>query len=236
MQIGILECGKPPDRVVERHGDYPAIFARMLARHGFNFKTYSAETLDLPTSVYACDGWLIPGSRLGVYENHGFLPPLQAFIRKAHSAAVPMVGICFGHQVIAKALGGRVEKFQGGWSVGRHVYSFEGLGDLALNAWHQDQVLDAPPGAKTIATSLFCHHAGLAYGDRAWTVQCHPEYSQEILHDMIAARRGTSSIPESQLDTAEMLLSEPLDFDIISAEIARFFKRERRPVQKAAGG
>jgi GMP synthase-like glutamine amidotransferase len=227
MQIGILECGKPPPRVVEHHGAYPQIFANLLSGYGFTFTTWDVEALQFPESVDRCDGWLIPGSRHGVYDPLEFLAPLEAFIRDIYAAGIPMVGICFGHQLIAKALGGQVERFQGGWSVGRHVYAFEGLGDLALNAWHQDQVLEAPAQATTFATSAFCHHAGLRYDDRAWTVQSHPEYSPGILSDMIAARRGASAIPASQLDTAEMQLAAPLDTARITDEIALFFKKDR---------
>lgn len=229
MRIGILECGQPPARVVRAHGAYPEIFARMLGGHGFEFVIYKANEADLPASPASCDGWLIPGSSDGVYEAHAYLPPLEKFLRRVYSESVPMVGICFGHQLIAQALGGQVEKFSGGWSVGRHVYAFEGIGDVALNAWHQDQVLEAPKDARTIATSLFCHHAGLSYGRRAWSVQAHPEFGKEILVDMIAARRGASSIPESQLDTAELLLSEPLDTDLITKEIAGFFLNSSAP-------
>ncbi len=209
--------------MVRHHGAYPEIFARLLMHNGFSFETFQVAGNALPKTVDACDGWLIPGSAHGVYEPHSYLPKLESFIQDAYARNVPMVGVCFGHQAIAKALGGRVEKFSGGWSVGRHIYTFDGLGDLALNAWHQDQVLEAPSGAQTMASSSFCQHAGLCYGSRAWSVQAHPEYSTDILKDMIAARRGASPIPESQLDTAELLLKEPLNDDIILSEIARFF-------------
>lgn len=228
MRIGILECGRPPERVVANHGAYPEIFTRLLEPHGFTFQTWNAEALELPKSPHECDGWLVPGSPHGVYEDHAFLPPLESFLRRVYDAGVPMVGICFGHQLIAKALGGRVEKFQGGWCVGRQVYAFDTLGELALNAWHQDQVVEAPADAETVATSMFCHHAALKYGNRAWTIQSHPEYSPGILCDMIAARRGTSAIPASQLDTAEMQLTSPLDTGRIVEEIADFFQKRNQ--------
>ncbi|MEM9394839.1 MAG: type 1 glutamine amidotransferase [Pseudomonadota bacterium] len=236
MRIGILECGRPPERVVRNHGAYPEIFARLLEGHGFSFQTFNVAELEFPNAADTCEGWLIPGTSHGVYERHAYLPRLEELIRDAYDREIPIVGVCFGHQVVARALGGRVEKFSGGWSVGRHVYTFKSAGDLALNAWHQDQVLEAPDGAETIATSVFCHHAGLKYGHRAWTVQAHPEYSAEILKDMIAARRGASSIPESQLDTAELQLSQSLDEAYIVEEIARFFHHAEKHAKPDCNG
>src|SRR5690606_32956787 len=119
---------------------------------------------------HEAEGWLLTGSRHGVYDGLPFIAPLEAFVRDAYAAGVPLVGVCFGHQLIAQALGGRVEKFDGGWAVGRHSYAFEGVGEVALNAWHQDQVIEAPAGARQVASSEFCKNAALVYGDRAFTV------------------------------------------------------------------
>lgn len=99
-----------------------------------------------PPRSHDADGWLITGSRHGAYEDHAFIPPLEGFIRDAYGAAVPMVSICFGHQIIAQALGGKVEKFNGGWSVGAQDYDF-GDEKLTLNAWHQDQATRSVPKA-----------------------------------------------------------------------------------------
>ena len=75
-----------------------------------------------PTSVSSCDGWIVTGSAFGAYEDHAFIPPLEDFIRANYKADVPMAGICFGHQIMAQALGGKVEKFSGGWGVGYTNY------------------------------------------------------------------------------------------------------------------
>jgi GMP synthase-like glutamine amidotransferase len=87
--------------------------------------------MDFPKDIHDCDGWLITGSRFGAYEDHPFIPPLEDFIRAAYAAHVPVVGICFGHQIIAQAMGGKVEKYAGGWSVGPTEYNF---GDQTYDA------------------------------------------------------------------------------------------------------
>ena len=120
------------------------------------------------------------------------------FIRDSRAKMVPMVGICFGHQIIAQALGGRVEKFDGGWAVGRKEYDTSD-GTMALNAWHQDQVLEPPEGAITTASSDFCAHAALVYPDGIWTVQPHPEFNSELFEAYIATSPSLRAEPRRLL-------------------------------------
>ena len=174
MLIGILQCGHAPDEVRAQHGDFDAMFAALFQGYDFTFQTWNVVDGNFPTTIDAADGWLISGSKHGAYEDHAFIPPLSDLIREIYASARPMVGICFGHQIIAQALGGRVEKFDGGWAIGRHDYSFKGHGDVTLNAWHQDQVIDPPEGSKTVAFTDFCAHAGLTIGDHIYTIQPHP--------------------------------------------------------------
>ncbi|MDA3887591.1 MAG: type 1 glutamine amidotransferase, partial [Allgaiera sp.] len=163
MRIGILQTGEAPEALRGQSGDYPAMFERLLEGHGFTFRTWRVIDMDLPESPEAADGWLITGSRHGAYEDHPWIAPLEDFIRAVHAARVPMVGICFGHQIIAQALGGKVEKFPGGWAVGPQDYDFQGR-KVTLNAWHQDQVTRAPESARQVGSSPFCANAALAYG------------------------------------------------------------------------
>ena len=90
-----------------------------------------------------------------------FIPPLEDFIRDAYAADVPLVGICFGHQIIAQALGGKVEKFKDGWAVGRTTYDWQGE-DVALNAWHQDQVVTRPATLQVVAMQRVLRKCGTA--------------------------------------------------------------------------
>lgn len=229
MDIGILQCGQPPDEVRERHGGYETLYPKLLAGRGLSFQTYDVENMDFPESVDAQDGWLISGSRHGVYESHPFIPPLEAFIREAYRMQVPLVGICFGHQIIAQALGGKVEKFAGGWAVGRQSYYAEALGTVHSNAWHKDQVLQVPDGAETFLSNAFCTHAGLRYGAHAWSMQAHPEFTPDVLSTLIVSRRAVANVPASQLDTAAMQVDQPLDNDRIADAIAAFFLLDRTP-------
>jgi GMP synthase-like glutamine amidotransferase len=233
MLIGILQTGHAPDRLVAQSGTYPDMFRRLLDGRGFSFRTYSVVDMEFPETVHACDGWLITGSRHGVYEDHPFIAPLEAFIRTAYAEAVPVVGICFGHQIIAQALGGRVEKFAGGWAVGPQDYAFGGE-VVRLNAWHQDQVIKAPDSAETIATHPFCTHAALLYGDRALSVQAHPEYGPDFIAGLME-HRGKGVVPDPLMEAARARLDQPLDAIRIADRIAEFFTAPRGQAQVPHG-
>ena len=136
------------------------------------------------------------------------------------------MGICFGHQIIAQAMGGRVEKFAGGWSAGHQVYDFSGA-EIALNAWHQDQVVSVPDGAQVLARSDFCENAALlyggrVYGGRALTIQPHPEFDEDAMTALIAARGP--ELPGDLAAAARAGLAAPNDNDAIADRIADFFK------------
>ena len=225
MKIGILQTGHAPDEVQDQLGDYDAMFGRLLADEGFVFETFNVVDMAFPQSVTACDGWLVTGSKHGAYEDHAFIPPLEVFIRAARDNDVPMVGICFGHQIIAQALGGRVEKFAGGWAVGRQTYDWDGH-EIALNAWHQDQVVDLPAGAQTVAHNDFCAHAAVVYDRAAFTVQPHPEFGDTMI-DGLAKLRGVGVVPDPLLARVQDNLGKPNANQKLAAMIAQFF-RERR--------
>ena len=222
MHIGILLAGHVAEALTPDYGDYDAMFESLLDGYGFTFTCYPVVDMEFPARPEAADGWLITGSRHGVYEDHTWLQPLEDLIRATFDARVPMAGICFGHQIIAQALGGKVEKFSGGWAVGRQVYDFDDHGPLSLNAWHQDQVVSIPGGAKVIARNPFCRIAALTYGDRVFTVQAHPEFRCDFLKDLITVR-GRGIVPDNLLDEATGKLGEPLDSPVLANRIGEFF-------------
>lgn len=231
MRIGILKCGQSPEVLRGELGDYDTMFERLLAGRGFDFATWHVEAMEFPASVHEADGWLLTGSRHGTYEEHAFIPPLEDFIRRAYAAGVPLVGICFGHQTIAQALGGRVEKFPGGWSIGPQDYDFDGE-TVTLNAWHQDQVVERPQDAQVVASSGFCTNAALVYGDRAFTVQAHPEFDDAMIHGLIEHRSDT--VPSELVAEALTHMDDAAQSKLIADRIEAFFKAPRTLARGAA--
>ncbi|SIS58201.1 type 1 glutamine amidotransferase [Paracoccus saliphilus] len=232
MRIGILQCGQSPAQLKEELGDYPDMFMQLLDGRGFEFRVWHVEGMEFPSDIHDADGWLLTGSRHGAYEDHAFIPPLEDFIRRAYAGGVPQVGICFGHQIIAQALGGKVVKHPGGWVVGAQDYDFEGE-TVTLNAWHQDQVVTLPEGAKVIGRNDSCENAALVYDDRAYTVQPHPEFDDAFVQGLMDTR-AKGVVPQDLLDGAANRMGEARNSDKLADQVEAFFKQPRQQAKGVA--
>ncbi len=231
MKITIVEVGRVPSAYEARFETYPQMFMAMFAESGqpFSFETVhvlDGEALPAPDSL---EGIVITGSPAGVYEDHVWLEPLRGFIRAAYAAETPMVGICFGHQIIADALGGVVQKSEKGWGLGRHSYNIVGQPEflagapdiLNLVCSHQDQVIVAPVDAEVILASEFAPNAGLAYrSGKAISFQPHPEFSDDYVKALVEFRRGIISAAE--YETAMASFAERSDSALVRGYIAQF--------------
>jgi GMP synthase-like glutamine amidotransferase len=224
MKVAILETGKPPGTLAEQFGDYPAMFARLLGP-GFETETFDVEAGDFPDPD-AHEACLITGSPAGVYEPLPWIAPLQEFIRSARDSK--MVGICFGHQVMAEALGGHVEKSDKGWGAGLHRYAVVGSDPwidsaetIAVPASHQDQVVIQPPNTEVVAASDFTPFAGLAWSGRpAISFQFHPEFSPDFARALIEKRYDVVPDPPAAIAS----LDAPNDNARVAAWIRRFLE------------
>ncbi|MDG2231472.1 MAG: type 1 glutamine amidotransferase [Paracoccaceae bacterium] len=207
MKVGILQAGHAPAEMIAETGNYAQMFTQFLSGRDYSFAAYSVVDMEFPKSAHSADCWVITGSRHGVYENLPFIEPLKALVRDIYNLKIPLVGVCFGHQVIAQALGGQVEKYSGGWSVGATDYEFEGQ-TVSLNAWHQDQVVALPADARVLGSSPFCKYAFLGYGENVFTVQAHPEFDSRFINGLIDTR-GRGLVPYDLLERASRKLELP---------------------------
>lgn len=216
MKIGIIECGPVPAALQARYGSYPAMFASQLGAllPAASFETISVVNGAALPAPDAFDAWLIPGSRHGVYDDLPWIEPLKTFIRDvARLQRAPIVGVCFGHQIIAEALGGKVEKAAQGFRIGMEQYDTMLGGTeqtIAMPAFHQDQIVVQPPDSEVVARTKACAFAALRYTNApVLSVQFHPEFSQAYLADLIetmaqqSAKPGLPTVP-AETDAAGM--------------------------------
>ena len=214
MKLAILETGRPPGDLARKYGDYAAMFERTLGG-GFAFQTFDVAAGKLPSEPGGHDAYLITGSPAGVYDPLPWIADLSKFIREARSAK--MIGVCFGHQAMAEALGGRVEKSDRGWAVGLHRYAIDQVqpwmdpvAEIAAPASHQDQVVLQPPNTHVVAHSAFTPYAALAWTDRpAFSVQFHPEFEPEYAKALIAHRSSTVPDADAAIESLDGLNDGP---------------------------
>jgi GMP synthase-like glutamine amidotransferase len=236
MKLTIIQTGDVPEPLRGAFGPYPPMFRRMFERVGAHYgydvvPVFAGAPFPDPTTL---DAILLPGSAAGVYDDHlTWMAPLRQFIRAAYAAKTPMVGVCFGHQIMADALGGEVRKSDKGWGLGRHTYAVRapppfmaGAGaTLSLACSHQDQVIVPPPDAEVVLASDFTPNAGLFYRNgAALSVQPHPEFEDGYTRALAELRRGKA--PDDVIDKALTSLDRPSDSAALARHIAAFLDRE----------
>ena len=233
MKIGLLQVYEVEDYLRAGHGDYPQMFARLLREGGLDaeWRIYDVRAGEMPQTPDECDAYLISGSKCAVYEEHEWLPPLFDFVRECRDAGAPkMAGVCFGHQAIAAALGGKVEKSPKGWGSGRQTWKITGdaewmrprLPELSLLASHQDQVALLPPDAELLAASEFCPAAMFAAGGQFFGMQGHPEFSSAFCGAILEQRRD--GMPPEVWQKAKESAPLPNDRATAAGWLARFFR------------
>ena len=234
MKLTLIQTGDVPAPLRLRFGAYAPMFSRMFSEVGetFDYDTIRiAEGEPFPDPA-GLDAILITGSAAGVYDNHlSWMEPLRAFIRTAYAAETPMVGICFGHQIMADALGGDVRKSEKGWGLGRHVYAVTSrpaaiggdLPEFAIACSHQDQVLVPPAEAETFLASDFTPNAGLVYRNgAALSIQPHPEFTDDYTLALAELRRGKTS--DAVIETALASISRPSDSREMASYLGAFLR------------
>ena len=230
MHIGILQADRVDPEQRARFGDYPAMFAATL-RGGMEqeatFEFFDVRRECYPRRIGDCDGYLITGSRASVYDEDAWIARLIRFVGELHLAGARTVGICFGHQLIAQALGGAVGRAPGGWGVGVHAWKVlrheawmrPPMPEIRLLASHQDQVETLPSGARLLASSPFCPRAAFAVGDHMLALQGHPEFTKAYAEYLMHKRR---SVLGAAFQRGMRSLDQPTDSGVIAGWISGF--------------
>lgn len=229
MRIGLLMVGHVDPKSRHIAGDYPELFGSLLSPLGVELVRYDLDEGQFPDDERECDGWLCSPSRMSTYDPVPWLADAEELLRRLIATEAPYVGICFGHQLLAQALGGLVEKSPDGWGVGvrdydvvaRRSWMDPGMDRFSLIGSHQDQVVRLPVGADLLFRSDYCPFGGFAVGERAWTVQVHPEFVPELADHLLAGR--VELIGAERVAAARATLDRSLDRHSVAKWIVRFF-------------
>ena len=232
MHIGLLECDEVTGRFAEISGGYREMFAALLPEARFAY--YRAHEGALPASPNACDAWLCTGSRYSAYDTMPWVGALAQFIRDLHVLKKPFVGICFGHQMLAHALGGEVAKAENGWGVGvlpMEIVSSEPWmqpprAEVLIQHMHQDQVQRLPPGSVVLGRSAHCEIGMFRVGETMLGIEGHPEFTPEFSEALIRAR--SDRIGAERSDTALKGVRQPNDGMLVGRWISRFLQSSGR--------
>lgn len=228
MKIGLLECDHVSEKYRHLGGDYRDMFADLLPQLEFRF--YDVCNGQFPGSVHECEGYMCTGSRHSVYENIDWIKQLKDFVQQLYTEQKLFVGVCFGHQMMGEALGGKVMKSPGGWNVG--VHHFEMLAhenwmspfqqEINLLMMCQDQVVEMPPDSKLLARTAYCPVGMFTVGETMLGIQAHPEfpisYEKALLTDRI------DRIGDAKVEKALESLKLQTDRDLLVEWIMRFLK------------
>ncbi len=235
LRIGLIQCGHVHPDLVPTLGDYPELFADLLGPHGIELTTFDVDHGHFPDDLSGFDGWVISGSANSAYEDLPWIHQTEDLLRKLVADEAPVVAVCFGHQLLAQALGGRVAKSDDGWGAGMHRYHFSGDvpawmspapdGGVRIIASHQDQVVELPEGAVVLARTDHCPIAAYTLGRSVFAIQPHPEFTAAVSRGLVERRRDR--IGEATSDAALASLDEPLDQDLVAGWMAGFLRHAR---------
>ena len=230
MHVGLLAYDEVAERFRHIAGGYQQMFERLLSPHipGLRVTRFDVQAGDTPADARACDAWITTGSRASVYDDAEWIRAGETFVRKVADSDRPFVGICFGHQLLARTLGAEVKKAASGWGVGvlpMHVVREENWmtparSTVRMQYMHADQVTEPPDGATLLSEAPHCPVAMFQCGPRLLGIEAHPEFPAAYARALIENRR--ERIGERAAEDALSRVDEPTDSDVVGSWIARF--------------
>ena len=226
VRVGLLQCDHVGKHLYSIGGDYQTMFRTFLPN--VDFQSYDVCHHHFPISIDECDVYLMTGSKYSVYDPLDWIDRLKSFIRTINTAHKPFVGICFGHQMMAEALGGSVQKSEVGWCVGAHNFTIKKKQDwmspyqasINLIMSCQDQVVSLPENSQIVAQSRDCPVGIFTIGQKMLGIQGHPEFPKEYSRALIEERINSIGIDKGR--NAQESLKTKLDIGIIAKWVMNF--------------
>ena len=234
MKIGILDADKLSPSIIKRYGCYADLFITLLSplqnkfSQAISFKRYNVFDSDYPQSVHDCDAYIITGSQYSSYEEISWIKELEDYIRLLSQEKIKLIGICFGHQMIAQSLGGKVEKNTKGWELGITATHINKTFDWMQPSRefffslvsHQDHVTQLPEHAINFAETNLSPYSGFCIDSHILTFQGHPEFSNEYVKLIIKLQE--KNLSNEQRQSAKASLHQNDDHELIMNWIFNF--------------
>lgn len=237
LHIAVLDCNTDDSAFSARFPDDAQKVIGLLQplRPHWRFEAWAAKLGQLPPTADHADGWVLTGSVASVNDAAPWMQRLAGLLRGRDAAAQPTVGLCFGHQMIAHALGGRVGPSPGGWRIGTapthltaHLPCMQpAQGLMVLHAVHAEQVLEPPSNARVLGGDTFAPVGMMAVGAHMLSTQYHPELSREFMLALFDAF-GDEWPPEQVAQARRQVSTQAVDAALFMRWLVQFFEAAPR--------
>ncbi|WOL15246.1 gamma-glutamyl peptidase 5 [Canna indica] len=215
-RFAVLLCADESEYVKKVHGGYFKVFVELLGEEGETWHVYRAAHGELPCAadVDGYDGFVITGSCNDAHGDDQWIKDLLAFLKALDFKKKKVLGVCFGHQILSRALGGKTGRAKKGWDIGvtcihpshtviKLLSSLHIPSHLPVIEFHRDEVLQLPPQAEVLACSEKTGIEMFRYGDHIMGIQGHPEYNKDILLHLVDRCLQRNLIQTSHAEAAK---------------------------------
>ncbi|KAI0109827.1 class I glutamine amidotransferase-like protein [Daldinia grandis] len=246
IRLAILEADNPVPGIKAEYGSYGGVFQYLFERACASLEPPQPLSAVLKLSFHdivnhpesypdpeTIDAILISGSKYSAYDNDDWIVRLTQYTRRClEGGRVRVIGVCFGHQIVGRALGAEVGKNVRGWeiSVTEHELTEEGkrlfgVQKLAIHQMHRDQVFSLPPGAIQLARTEMCDVQSMYKPGRFITVQGHPEFTDDMVREILEMRRRGGILGPDIFQDGMNRVSNNHDGIAVAKAFLRFLRR-----------
>ncbi len=235
LRICILETDMIRPELVEQYPGYGLMFEQLFSKQSIaaEFEIFNVVNGCYPADQQQYDAYLVTGSKADSFGPEPWIATLRSYLLDRYQRGDKLLGVCFGHQLLALLLGGKAERANQGWGLGVHRYQLDKkpnwmcpqMDELRMLISHQDQVTQLPENATLIASSEFCPNAAFSIGDQVLCFQGHPEFVPEYSRALLDLRQ--SIYGPALYDQAVASLEQEHQGTAVAEWMMRFVAKDR---------